>query len=109
MNTKLFSTIHDWRVTRMISRGKWHNALALLDITYIYSSKRRKVLNLGISVEDAKQLTCELYWLNDTNWSSSISGAGNWVVENGTAERGRYFQYQFVSQFNKHNSPNEVI
>ena len=109
INISFLPSIHGWQETRKITRGKRQNALNLLDNTYIYASKRQTVLNSRTSFKDAKQLTCELYWLNDTNWSSSISGTGNWVMENGTAERGRYFQYQFVSQFNKHNSPNEVI
>lgn len=109
MNIKLFSSIHNWQETRKIPCGKRRKALNLLDNTYKYASKRQKVLKLRTSVEDAKQLTCEMYWLNDTNWSSSISGTGNCVMENGIAGKGRYFQYQFVSQFNKHNSPNELI
>ena len=109
MNIKLFSSIHDWQEIPRIPRGTRHIALNLLDNTYKHASKRQNVLKLRTSVEDVKQLTCELYWLNDTNWSSSISGTGNWAMENGIAERGCYFQCQFVSQFNKHNYANEVI
>jgi hypothetical protein len=109
MNNDLFSLIPDWEETPRSLRKKKQNTLSPLHKAYKYAPKRQKVLQFTTSVEDAEQLTCKLYWLNDTNWSSSISGTGNWVMENGIAERESYFQCQFVSQFNKHNSPNELI